>query len=365
MAVFTDRFLKGLKPRDQIYELRDLGCPGLVIRVGQRGRKVWEVIVSRDGRRRRVRLGTYPDMSLAEARRAAEDHKAAPAVHSRGMRVRELWKLYAAETKPRRRAWRDVEQAWTKWADPIIGGVRLEELNVRHGSELIGHVVKRSTPNRARKVIRYLNPMLKFAAGRGLIVANPWAGLAVPEGVGARDRVLRREEWLSLWRWAEAAPYPFGPLLRVLMLSAQRLGEVAGMRWDELDLSDGKVWVIPASRHKGRRGHEVPLPRALAALLADLPRHDKHVFSLRPERHVSPGSDLKNRISRDTGLTDWRFHDIRRTAATLMAEGSVPRFTVQRLLGHADQTVTAVYDRHSYRDEKRAALEALARTVAQ
>ncbi len=360
MAVFTDRFIRGLKPAAKLYEERDLGCPGLVLRVGQRGLKVWEVVVSRDGRRRRVRLGTYPDVSLAMARRLASEQKSGPTVHSAGFRVRDLWEVYRAEVAPRRRAFRDVEMVWAKWAEPVIGNIRLDDLNIRHGAELIGEVVKHSTPDRARKVIRYLSPMLRFAAGRGLIPGNPWAGLHLPEGVEARDRVLSREEWQSLWEWGQGAAYPWGALLCVLMLSAQRLNEVAAMSWAEID-SD--VWVIPAARHKSKRRHEVPLSAALVHLLDILARHDDHVFSVRLGRPAAPGSTVKNRIDRETGVTDWRFHDLRRTGATLMAEGGVQRFIIERVLGHADSSVTAIYDRATYRDEKRAALEVLAETV--
>lgn len=360
MAAFTDRFIKGLKPAAKFYEERDMGCPGLLIRVGQRGLKVWEVVVSHDGKRRRVRLGTYPDVSLAMARRLASEHKSAPAIYSAGLRVRDLWTMYQAEMAPKRRAFADVEKVWRKWAEPIIGGVRLDDLNMRHGAELIGEVVRHSTPNRARKTIRYLSPMLRFAAGRGLISGNPWAGLHLPEGVDARDRVLKAEEWRALWWWGQGAVYPWGPLLCVLMLSAQRLGEVAGMRWDELE---GDVWAIPAARHKSKRRHEMPLSAALVRLLGALPRHDDHVFSVRSGRPAAPGSTVKNRIIRETGATDWRFHDLRRTGATFMAEGGVSRFIIERVLGHADHSVTAIYDRATYRDEKRLALEVLAATV--
>ncbi len=360
MAVFTDRFIRGLKPAAKLYEERDRGCPGLVMRVGQRGLKVWEVVVSRDGRRRRIRLGTYPDVSLAMARRLASEHKSAPAVHSAGFRVRDLWDMYRAEMAPKRRAFGDVEMVWNKWAEPIIGNVRLDDLNIRHGAELIGEVVKHSTPDRARKVIRYLSPMLRFAAGRGLIPANPWAGIHLPEGVAARDRVLRPEEWRALWQWGQGAVYPWGALLCVLMASAQRLNEVAGMTWDELE---GNVWAIPAPRHKSQRRHEVPLSAALVALIEAQPRHDVNVFSTRLGRAVVPGSTLKNRIVRETGVTGWRFHDIRRSGATRMAEGGVSRFIIERVLGHVEGSVTAIYDRHHYRDEKRAALEVLAETL--
>ncbi len=360
MAVFTDRFIKGLKPAAKLFEERDLGCPGLILRVGQRGLKVWEVVVSRDGRRRRVRLGTYPDVSLAMARRLASEHKSGPAIHSAGFRARDLWEIYRAEMKPRRRAFGSVENVWSKWGEPTIGNVRLDDLNMRHGAELIATVIKHSTPDRARKVIRYLSPMLRFAAGRGLIPGNPWVGLHLPEGVAARDRVLRAEEWLSLWEWGQCSPYPWGPFLRALMLSAQRLGEVAGMRWDEIN---GDLWVIPAARHKSKRRHEVPLSVALVRLLGTLPRHDDHVFSVRSGRPAAPGSTVKNKIVRETGVTDWRFHDLRRTGATSMAEGGTQRFIIERVLGHADHTVTAIYDRATYRDEKRQALEVLAATM--
>jgi hypothetical protein len=113
MATFTDKFIKGLKPAAKIYEERDAGCPRLVIRVGQRGLKVWEVVVSRDGKRRRVRLGTYPDVSLAMARRLVTENKSAPAIQSAGPRVRDLWEVYCAEVSPNWRAFHDVEMVGT------------------------------------------------------------------------------------------------------------------------------------------------------------------------------------------------------------------------------------------------------------
>lgn len=360
MATFTNNFLKGLKPAAEAYEERDAGCPGLLIRVGQRGRKVFEVIVSEGGKRRRVRLGQYPDMSLATARRKASEAKAAPHIHAGGRRVSELWETYANEMRGSLRAFHDVEMVWNKWAKDRIGHVRLEDLNMHHGARLIEHVAAKSSPNRARKVIRYLSPMFTFAAGRGMIHGNPWAGLHLPEGVERRDRVLSRAEWAAVWEWAVAARYPFGPFVRVLMLSGQRLTEVAAMRWAEID---GDLWTIPAERHKSGRTHEVPLSEALAALIEAQPRHDEHVFSTRRGVAMRPGTKLIREIHEATETSGWRFHDLRRTGATLMSEAGVSRFIVERVLGHADHTVTAIYDRHTYRAEKREALERLAQSV--
>jgi len=360
LAVFTDRFIRGLKSAAERYEERDAGCPGLSLRVGVRGEKIWTVIAAQGGRRRRIRLGTYPDTSLAMARRLAAERRAAPHLHMAGLRMSDLWQMYEIETAASRRAFKDVQQVWAKWAAPIIGNVRLEDLTMSHGAELIAHVARHSSPNRARKVIRNLSPMLTFAAGRGLIPGNPWAGLHLPEGVGPRDRVLSRAEWASVWGWAEGQLYPWGPYMRALMLSAQRLSEVAGMRWAELD---GDLWAIPAERHKSKKRHEVPMPGALAALIEAQPRHDEHVFSTMRGRAIGPGTKLLRGIQAETETTGWRFHDLRRTGATFMAEGGTQRFIIERVLGHADHTVTAIYDRATYRDEKRAALEVLAETV--
>ena len=132
------------------------------------------------------------------------------------------------------------------------------------------------------------------------------------------------------------------------------------MRWDEIE---GDVWAIPAARHKSKKRHEVALSAHLQKLIEAQPRHDDFVFSIRRGKAIVPGTKVKRRIDAATGLADWRFHDVRRTGATLMAEGGVQRFIIERVLGHADNSVTAVYDRATYREEKRAALEVLAETV--
>lgn len=201
LTTFTDKFVRGLKPAEKPYEERYGGSPGLLFRVNGRS-KVWQVVASVGGWRRRIRLGTYPDVPLAVARRLASERKASPAIHGEGMRVADLREIYAAGVGPTRRSFDDVRLVWGKWAEPIIARVRLGDLTLRHGAELIAHVTKRSSPNRARKVVRYLSPMLSCAAGRSLGHGDPWKGLHLPEGVERRDRVLTRDECSKIWTWA-------------------------------------------------------------------------------------------------------------------------------------------------------------------
>ena len=187
--------LTAARTREASVRVAQLGCPGLLIRVGKRGSKVWEVVVSRDRQRKRHRLGRYPEVSLATARRMASERKSAPIVLQSGLRVADLWRLFSDEFAGQRRAWRGVAAAWRVWAAPKLANVRLEDLGLFHGAELVAEVTRKSSPNRARMVVRYMSPMLNFAAGRGWLPGNPWAGLNVPDGAPARDRVLGREEW--------------------------------------------------------------------------------------------------------------------------------------------------------------------------
>ena len=115
------------------------------------------------------------------------------------------------------------------------------------------------------------------------------------------------------------------------------------------------MWIIPREKVKATRTqkaapHEVPLSRALADLITAQPCLGPYVFTTRGDRPIAPGSRIKARLEADVNaqaseLADWRFHDIRRTAATMMAGRGVSRFIIERILGHADSGVTATYDR--------------------
>ncbi len=155
------------------------------------------------------------------------------------------------------------------------------------------------------------------------------------------------------------------------MLTAQRLSNVAQTRWDEIH---GDVWVIPRDKMKATKQekaalHEVPLSAAAAELIAKQPPRGALVFTTTNSKPIWPGSKLKVQLQVASETSGWRFHDIRRTAATHMTTGNdagkVSRFIVERVLGPADTSVTASYDRATNRDEKREALEVLAATVTE
>ncbi|WP_298359480.1 site-specific integrase [uncultured Litoreibacter sp.] len=360
----TERKIEAMKPKAQRYEVRDEGVQGLILRVGKKGEKIWEVVVSRAGKRRRVRLGRYPDLLVPAARaaaQAAKDDALGIASLSDVKTVSRLFEKYRAAREGQRRSWRDVQSAWDNWAKDRIGHLRLSDLTIHHGLDLRNYVAAKSTPLRAGAVIRYIRPMFAWAADEQYLEANPWVSLKAGEIPLPRDRVLSISEARAVWDATFDEPDPLGPFVRALMLSAQRIGNVASMRWDEID---GDLWTIPrekmkATKARSAKAHEVPICEELRKLIEARPRIGDYVFTTTGRGPIKPGSRLKDRIGKRVGFTDWVFHDLRRTGTTLMTLNGVPQFIAARVLGHTQQTVTAIYDKSEYRDEKRHALSVL------
>ncbi|MEX0285090.1 MAG: tyrosine-type recombinase/integrase [Paracoccaceae bacterium] len=369
----NERKAADLKPKATGYEVRDEIVRGLVLRIGKRGQKVWEVVVQRGKKRQRQRLGTFPAVSVKEARKMAEEAKeqAHTLRTDSGVKtVADLFDAYKAARQDELRTWHDVQSVWDIWAKDRIGHVRATDLSFGHGHDLRTHVSEKSSAIRAGAVVSYLRPFLAWCAEEQLIASNPWEGLKVGAKAGRRERVLTRAEWLAIYEATDQLGYPFNLFMRALMLSGQRISNVAQMRYDEIH---GDVWVIPREKVKATKtenatAHEVPLSDALAGIVAATQRRGDYVFTTTGDKPIWPGSKLKVQLQKLSETADWRFHDIRRTAATIITTGNeagkANRFIVERVLGHADGSVTAIYDRSTYRDEKRAALEVLAASVS-
>jgi integrase len=176
----------------------------------------------------------------------------------------------------------------------------------------------------------------------------------------ARTRVLDDDEVGRVWAAAGAPPYPYGPLVRMLMLTGQRRDEIAAARWGEVDLEHGLL-TIPPERMKGNVGHVVPLTPKAIEILDGLPRFaaGDFVFAGQSgERPFSGFSKAKRRLDSEIGeIKPFTLHDLRRTVRTRLAELGVTPFVGELVIGHTQKGVHAVYDLHRYEEEKREALE--------
>ena len=166
----------------------------------------------------------------------------------------------------------------------------------------------------------------------------------------------------ALWRACDGVNPVFASVIRVMMLTGQRRGEVQGMSWDELS-DDGKTWTIPASRSKNKKVHVVPLSPAARELIGTrFSEGTAFVFTTNGGRtHVAGFSKVKVAIDAVVKFKEeWRWHDIRRTVATGLQKLGVALPVTEAILNHVSGSrsgIVGLYQRHDYADEKGVALE--------
>lgn len=222
---------------------------------------------------------------------------------------------------------------------------------------LLEAIAERGAPIMANRVLAVVRKMFNFAIDQELVAINPAARLGRPGVEQSRDRVLTDEELRAFWREASAMPPAMSAFYRLRLVTAQRGAEVGTMCWGDLDLEsvDGAWWTIPKERAKNKLAHRVPLSATAVQILLMLrpPSPAADAFVLAGAR----GRRQRTEAAVGFSLEDFTPHDLRRTAATRMTSGGISRLTVSKILNHVERGVTAVYDRHSYDGEKRAALD--------
>jgi len=387
-AVFTDRYLKSLKPAPTGKRIVhwDAAKPSFGCRITDRGVVSFFVMRRMHGNPRPVRvvLGRYPEISLAKARKLAttalgdlvsgvHPKQRARPVNTFGALADEfLRRPAAAKQRTAAAIEKNIERhLLPRWGTRIAAEIRRVD-----AIRMLEDIDRDSGPYMAAKALALASSIYRFAITRelGNVEANPCQFLKPSEFVGEmapRQRVLDDEEVALIWRATEGqirngieSTYPGGPFVRFLLLTAVRRNEAARMTWDEANL-DNALWVIPAHRTKTGTPHEVPLSGMAVDLLKSLPRFEgDFVFSATGGRAPIKGfGKFKDTIDARAaelappGLAEWRFHDLRRTARTNLSSLEVSPFIAELCIGHQQKGVHKVYDVHRYQSEKRDALE--------
>jgi integrase len=383
----TDRFLTSRKaPVAGRAIYTDSVMPGLAFRVSAatdlnpEGRRDWLLRYRpRRQAQRAVALGTYPAVSLSQARqRAGEIVTAAKrgvdliAVEAREAEMRrsaeakarpfsEIAKSYVDSVK-RLRSWRDIESRTRCHIIPKLGTKPIGEITRADVVEFLDGLERkqglRHQVNRCRETLRLI---FTYAIERELISINPVIGVSKRKVEIPRDRTLSIDELAALWRAINALPELPRAYFRVVLLTGARRNEVGRMKWSELDLETA-LWRLPAERNKSGRPFEIPLSDPVLETLRALPRLGPIVFALDGRRPMTLHQWIE-RVRRDAGLLDVRLHDLRRTLRTGLAELAIPFEVAERVLNHAMPGLQAVYDRHNYSTEKRRALQLWAEYV--
>jgi integrase len=223
---------------------------------------------------------------------------------------------------------------------------------------MLDEIVARGAPIQANRTLEIVRKLFNWAVARDMLGANPCYGIAKPSTENRSDRVLTEDEIRTIWRALDREAALTAASFKLRLLTAQRGAEILAMRWDQI--SNG-WWTIPAAVAKNGLAHRVPLsPQSLELLeeIHPLGEGSEWIFpGARGDGHRVAIHKAHNRIRRRSAVS-YVPHDLRRTAASHMTSMGISRLVVSKVLNHAELGVTAVYDRHSYDGEKRAALDA-------
>jgi integrase len=383
---FTDKFIVNLKPREARYELREDNAHGngtLAIRVTPNGHRSWQYLYRFNGEMRRMTLGSYPQMSVADAHAAVgaamqkrergidpgAETVAANAADRGALTFAQLSDRYLEEwARPHKRPKSVAGDDRTLKADllPTLGKRKAEAIQTEEIKKILKGIVARGAPIQANRTLALVRAMFNWARDEKLIRGeNPCAGLKPPCPENERERVLEDGEikrFFALLPTAAMLPQT-RLVLQLVLATAQRCGEVVGACWSEID-EDAGWWTIPSAKAKNKSGHRVPLSPLALALLQEARGADpdrKHVFP-------SPRGDapiVENAIARAVARNADHFgfgekftpHDLRRTAATRMGDMGVTGEIVEKLLNHVEPKKRRVYNRSDYAKEKRAAID--------
>ncbi|MDP2179994.1 site-specific integrase [Methylicorpusculum sp.] len=371
---FTLRWIDTVKLPDQGQtDYFDERTTGLGLRISSAGRKSWFVMYRHAGRLRRYTLGTFPALGLADAREKAKAllHEAAlgndPASEKQvkrgavtfGQLAEQYIELHA---KARKKSWKEDQRILDHDALPLWKNVKAHEIKRRDIIALLDKIVLRA-PIQANRTLALVRKLFNWAISRDLLEINPCAQVQMPAKENKKDRVLSEDEIVKFWiTLSSASMSELSRLcLQFQLVTAQRKGEIVIAEWCEFDLNNG-WWTIPSEKVKNKLSHRVPLsPSALSLLekIKLISGESRWLFpSAKGDKPIRDTS-IDHALHKNEALFQippFTPHDLRRTAASHMTSLGVSRLTVSKILNHSESGITAVYDRHSYDREKRAAL---------
>jgi integrase len=322
------------------------GFPRLALRINYGGKKTW---CFRTRNKSRVVLGHWPEMGIAQAQEA---YRLAIAAEGKGESPAtvvvkpesvdpfgEVMAIWLKRDQADNRTGADVEQRLRNHILPRWKDRPVASITKREALELLDEIAAR-TPATARNLHSYLHRLFQWCAGRDIVKTNVLAGTDKPKAGGSRKRVLSDSELALVWQAADMTPYPFGPIVKLLVLTGCRKSEIAGLRWDEIE--DGAIH-LPGDRTKNGLPHSVPLSAEAQAVIASLPHmaNTPFVFSTTGKAPVSGFSKWVDRLNvKVTNLNDgdelepWVLHDLRRSTATGLGELGTATDVVELALNH-------------------------------
>jgi integrase len=404
----TTRAVENIKPGNARREIPDGEIRGMYLVVQPSGAKSYVLRYRYAGKPRKLTIGPA-EMGLGEARKLAASARAMIAAGRDPQGEKVTSKIAAKEAAGAKRD--SVEAVVAEFIERHVRrsnkpstakeyvrlldkeivepwrGRRLSDVSRRDVNWLLDKVVERGAPVAANRVLAILRKFCRWAVSREIIEHSPCDGVMTRSAETPRDRVLNDRELRLIWQAADALGWPYPAIIRLLILTGQRRGEVVGMRWDEVDF-EKKLWSLPAARVKNKRPHALPLSSAAIDILKSLPRIENDAGLVFPARGraataggesavpVSAHSKAKLRLDHaiaelvegdgSAPLAPWGLHDLRRSCASGLARHGVDLHIIERCLNHVSGSfggIVAVYQKHKFEDGMRRAMDAWAAHV--
>lgn len=354
---------------------------GFGVKVTPKGKKSFLVQYRPGGRgtpTRKVRLGPYGTLTLHQARieatrilgqRAEGRDPAAERRERKRMaatdRVTDVFQEFLDKHAVNNNTGDEVERAFRQDVEPVWKARTIHQITRKDVIQLIEKVEQRGSPVMAKRLLAYLRKFFNWCVSRDYLPVSPCDGVSTSHREKARDRILTDDEIKSIIEAARDMTGVFGNIVELLFLTAQRRREVAQMTWDEIDF-DKALWTIPGERAKNDKRHDVHLSEQAIDVLKRMPKVGDYVFTSNGTAPFSGFSKSKRQLDELSGVTDWRLHDIRRTATSGMARMGIAPHVADKVLNHQSGTISgvaAVYQRHEFMDERKSALIAWGRYV--
>ena len=365
--MLTETAIKAAQPpASGTATLWDASLRNFGLRISQGGAKTFIVLIE-SGRRQAI--GRYPHITLSQARTEAKKilaEKTLGHIRPKHVAFDDAVAHYLEECEKRNRP------------RTVIDYGRLLRRHFAFGRSSIGEIKPTEIVRRLSKLNdRPGEKHHAFTAGRVFfrwcvrqryLERSPFENTKVPLVASSRDRVLNDAELATVYRAAIDCAYPFGPIVRLLILTGQRRGEIGALRWDWFDFEHQTI-TLPNSITKNKCSHTFPLGKAVRTLLADIPRFGEHIFPATRDHVRGNPTSTFNGWGKSTGqfrktcaIEHFTLHDLRRTFSSGMAALGVSQVVVEKLINHKSggtlSPVAAIYNRYNYMDEQRAAIAA-------
>jgi integrase len=377
--MLTDAAIKKLKPGPTRREVHD--GRGLYLIIQPSGAKSFAFRYKHGGRTAKLTFGPA-EIGLAAARKlaasklydlaqgkdpAAEKRAAKAAKRAEADAAADTLKAICEEYLKREGA--KIRSGDRRASDlkrlvyPKLGARPIAEIKRSELIRLLDHIEDANGASQSDCTLALLGRIFNWHAARSDDFRSPVVKSMRRTKPSLRERILTDDELRAIWKTADAAADPFGPLVQLLLLTGARRNEIAHMRWAEID--DAGNWTLPAARHKLKTDLTRPLSKAARDVIARLPRIAgcEYMFSGDGAKKIGGISTRKERFDKASGTSGWTIHDLRRTARSLMSRAGAPVDVAERCVGHTIGGVRGVYDKHQYRDEMLLGLEKLSTLI--